>query len=519
MNVKVRHILVFVISVSIASAAWGQIVPVQDGRALDSNYRIGSGRVNNATPQRTSFSSQMYITGQVSGLGAFKGDTGYFADNQLRMTVPSAGLSGFRRQSVGLSDVLSGQTYRPGAYYDRSTTALGLREISAGLAAPGTNVPRSSYLGGLVPRKAMDEAMSDFRPLLGNRIGNAISSDINSTIRLDATAPRIVGPQGVRRGRVGPITLGSGALAVFTVSRPSQRSEVDVELRELEQLDQDDITRVDSKLRGPTIVPPANGSDIGTTGLGQKGIASRTARESDVFLTMVYLLQQQHLEGAKTATTPTKTTDPESGDPRFKVKPLGPRPNSVELVAQGLRGELVFKTLAGKGSDAFNIAMRAGEKQLKAGNFYSAADQYRLAVEIQSENPTARLGLAAALFGAGESLGASLQLRTAMEMFPPVMVTRLDVMRKIPSKKLKGRLDQIYKRIKGRQGVNVNPQLAMLAAYMHRSAGENYIAEMCAVKLKGAAGDDKIYSAFATYVLTGKRPAALGSTTRPAPSK
>ena len=65
----------------------------------------------------------------------------------------------------------------------------------------------------------------------------------------------------------------------------------------------------------------------------------------------------------------------------------------------------------------------------------------------------------------------------------------------------------------------MNPQLAMLATYMHRSVGENYIAELCAVKLKGAAGNDEVYAAFATYVLTGKRPAALETTTRPARSK
>ena len=514
MNTLHKQIAALAVLMCVVSGAWGQIVPVQDGRALDSNYRIGGSTVNSPTSQQTSFSSQMYITGQVTGLGAFRGETGYFADNQLRLNVPSAGLSGFRRQSVGLSDVLSGQTYRTGVYYDRSNTALGVKGISQGLTATGTNVPRSSHLGGIVPRKAMDEAMSDFRPLLGNRVGGALSSDIRAPIKLDAAPPRIVGALGTPTRRAAPRTFGAGELAVFTVSRPSQRSDVDIELRELEQLEQDDITRIDSKLRGPTVVPPRTGADPAAGGLG---IASQAARESDVFLTMIYMLQQQHLQGDKGSEP--KTADPDSGDPRFTLKPLGPRPGSLELVEQGLRGELVFNTLAGKGSDAFNLAMRTGEKELKAGRFYSAVDQYRLAVRIQPANPTTRLGLAAALFGAGESLGASLQLRRAMRMFPPVMVTRLNVMREIPSKKLKGRLEQIYNRIKDRQGANVDPQLAMLATYMHRSAGENYIAEVCAKKLKAAAGDDKIYSAFATYVLTGKRPAALGATTRPAPSK
>ena len=68
-------------------------------------------------------------------------------------------------------------------------------------------------------------------------------------------------------------------------------------------------------------------------------------------------------------------------------------------------------------------------------------------------------------------------------------------------------------------GANVNAQLAMLAAYMHLGAGERYRAEVCAKKLKTAAGADDLHRAFAAYVLTGKRPAAKGPTTRPAGGK
>ena len=523
MNVSRKQIVVWTVLAFVTSGAWGQIVPVQDGRALDSNYRIGSGRVNSRAPGRTTFSSQMYITGQVSGLGAFKGTVGYLADNQLRMTVPSSALSDFRRQSVGLSDVLAGETYRAGEYLDRSTTALGVREITSGLTAPGTNAPGTSYIEALVPRKALDEAMSDFRPLLGKRPGNAISIDIQPAIRIEAAtgavAPRVVNRHGFWTDSVAPEAFGASELAVFTVSPPSQRNQVDVELQELDRLAADDVTRIDTKVRGPVVAPPPAGAGGGVrTALGGVGIADKRALESDVFLTLVYLLQKQHLDSSGKG-EPPRPVDPKTGKPDMKFKPLGPRPDTLELVEQGLRGELVFNTLAGKGAGAFNALMREGEKELKAGHFYNAADQYRLALEVAPRNPTPRLGLSAALFGAGEPLGAAFQLRRAMEIFPPVMVTRVKVIRSIPSEKLKGRLDQIYKGLEGRKGTNVDPQMAMLATYMHRSAGENYIAELCAVKLKGAAGDDKLYAAYATYVLTGKRPGAMKPTTRPASGK
>ena len=518
MNAARKQIVMWTVLACVTSGAWGQIVPVQDGRALDSNYRIGSGRVNSRAPAPATFGSQMYITGQVTGLGAFRGSTGYFADNQLRMTVPSAALSDFRRQSVGLSDVLAGKTYIAREYLDRSTTALGVDAITSGLTAPGTNVPRTSYLEALVPRKALDDAMSDFRPLLGNGPGNAGPTDIQPIIKV-APAPSVIVRRGSWSSTVVRETFGVSELAVFTVSRPSQRNEIDVELQEWERLAGDDMSRIDSKVRGPVVAPPAAGT-VGEprAALGGVGIAEGGAVESDVFLSLVYLLQKQHQDSSGESGAP-KSVEPETGNPDMKLKPLGPRPNSVELVERGLKGELIFNTLAGKGSDAFNAAMREGEKQLKAGRFYNAADQYRLAVEIAPRNPTACLGLCVALFGAGEPLGAALQLRRAMEIFPPVMVTRLKVIRKIPSDKLKSRLDLIYKRIKGRRGTNVNPELAMLATYMHRGAGENYIAELCAVKLKDAAGDDKLYAAYATYVLTGKRPAAIKATTRAASDK
>ena len=527
MNVLRKQIVTWTLLALVTSGALGQIVPVQGGRALDSNYRIGSGRINSQTPRRTTFSSQMYITGQVRGLGAFKGTVGYHAGNQLRMTVPSADLSDFRRQSVGLDDVLTGQTYRPREYLDRSTTALGLGGITSGLTAPGTNAPAAGYAEALVPRKTFDDAMSDFRPLLGKRPGNAISVDIQPAIRLDAAAaPRVVAPSGFRTGVIRPEAFGSPELAVFTVSRPSRRNEVDAELQELERLADDDISRIDSRVRGPVVVQPAGGAEgpQSPSGLGGAGVADKAAVESDVFLKLIYLLQKQHLDSSGKSES-TEPVEP-AGGADMKLKPLGPRPNSIELVEQGLRGELVFNTLAGKGADVYDSAMRKGEKQLGEGNFYNAANQYRLAVEVSPQNPIPRLGLSVALFGAGESLGAALQLRRAMEMFPPVMVTRLKVIRKIPSEQLKVRLDLISKRLEGRKGTNVDPQLAMLAAYMHYGAGEKYVAEQCALKLKGAAEDDeldpahaKLYAAYATYVLTGKRPVAMKPTTRPASGK
>ena len=51
-----------------ASAATGQ-QPTQSGRALDASLRVGGSRYNSAVPINSQLNSQLYVTGQVTGLG------------------------------------------------------------------------------------------------------------------------------------------------------------------------------------------------------------------------------------------------------------------------------------------------------------------------------------------------------------------------------------------------------------------------------------------------------------------
>ena len=127
-----------------AATAWGQAMPTQTGHELDANPSIGS-RYNAPGVNDSQINSQLYVTGQVTGLGYFHGSTGYYAPDQLQTSVPSAGLSRFRAQSVGVREALGGQTYLPSPYYSRSQTVLGGTSILTGQTMTGTNVPRSQY--------------------------------------------------------------------------------------------------------------------------------------------------------------------------------------------------------------------------------------------------------------------------------------------------------------------------------------------------------------------------------------
>ena len=487
-----------------------QVAPTQDGRALDANYRIGGGRYNTIVRGVPGVNSQLYITGQVTGLAAFRGHTAYVGADQLRLTVPSASQSDFRGRSVGLPDVLRGNSYRTSAYYDRATTALGTRSIVAGLTAPGTNIPRSSLTAPLAPKRVYQDALADFRPLLGARPGRAISASISPVVP-DAgwAAPRVIGRVPHAPPRIVAALPVSGRVAgIYAVPRPEDRQRL---VSELYELDHGDRARLGGRVGEPTdntrVVRPAPGSEGGQPyALGGLGIHQTRQADQDVFHDMLFLLQQQYQAAADQAAEARAAAEgaTERQDDRF--------------VVGGPGGAIVFKTLAGKGKDLFNEKLRAAEALMAAGRFYSAANEYRVAVIIDPENPLARLGLSVAMFAAGEPVSAAVQLRRAMELFPALMVTRLEAVRRIPSKTLRREIDKLYARVNVKAS-NVDPQLAMLSVYMHIAAGEKQRAQVSARKMLVAAGDDKFYKAYATFILTGKRPAARTPTTAPAAKK
>jgi hypothetical protein len=149
---------------------------------------------------------------------------------------------------------------------------------------------------------------------------------------------------------------------------------------------------------------------------------------------------------------------------------------------------------------------------MKAGKFYEAAGEYETAIAMNATNPLAYVGITFASLSAGETHTAAVQLRRAMELFPPIMETRYDVPRIVAVEALKremnrldGRLDEGEKK--------AEPGLYALSVFMHLNTGQTAAARQMAERLKAAAPEDKLFSAYATYVLNGTLP---GQTTRPA---
>ena len=152
-----------------AGEASAQIQQRADGRLSDANPMIGSGGYNPRVPGPPINSANLIVTGNVTGGRAFQGFSpirnpsqfyisppvagSEFLDDPLLLNTqsytsrPSAGLSDFYRDTVGVQDILGGAStlYQPRPYFSPDLTITNAGAIAGGLNVPGTSIPRDAY--------------------------------------------------------------------------------------------------------------------------------------------------------------------------------------------------------------------------------------------------------------------------------------------------------------------------------------------------------------------------------------
>lgn len=185
-------------------------------------------------------------------------------------------------------------------------------------------------------------------------------------------------------------------------------------------------------------------------------------------------------------------------------------PITGKLVEYSPEKGLVLHGLAGIGRDQFNTLMASAEKQLKEGKFYEAAEAYREAASQNPSNPLPRMGLSLALFSAGESLGSAQQLHRAVEMFPPLLTSHLEVVNVADANLIQRRLDFLATRLAHSQA-GPEPMLYFIAAFLHANLNQTDQAKAYATKLQASAGDDVILANYARFLLTGGATSAPSS--------
>jgi len=525
-TMKLRTTILALGVAGVCSAAGAQVVRTQDGRVLDANYRVGSGGYNTPVQPWAPINSQYYVTGQVSGLGGFRGRLDYRAADELRLDVPSAGLGSFRQQSVGLPQVLTGRPYMTSAYLDPSRVMLSMPAIEAGLSIPGSSIPVSPTLPASVANRLYREATEAYEPLFQPQPGRATAVE---PIRY---APSLPPPPTVAEGAI-PSNLPewrTAAASIYGIPRPEITTDLAAELRGL--VPDEIVARLEQRPAGEEApegkeliepVPPTETTLGGNLRpdqppaeddmlrkpypleMGEQAAAAPLPPPGQDVFTDLLIRMREHRAAAERRRRSETPTEPE---PRRHVpKPQPALPNAFEehIAAEPAGPRYVLRSLAGSGDDSFNRVMLDGERLLRDGRYYEAAERYRAATILAPGNPLARVGLGLSLFAAGEPLTASNEFRRALQLFPPLMETRVKLDGLLPERLVTATLDRFQippERTAPRAGL-----MALLHTFMLRNLGDESAARQAATTLAETAGDDALLAAYAEFVLTGNRPA------------
>lgn len=133
---------------SYATPALAQAPSGNVGRALDNNLQVGSGGVNQAAEQPDFRARNDIITGNVSGLGYFRGRTGYAAPGEFRGSTAEDRLFRFNAQSLPQS----GDPYNPG--YGQLNAGQPLSVYRPAAATSAGDVRQSLGSGNILIRPA-----------------------------------------------------------------------------------------------------------------------------------------------------------------------------------------------------------------------------------------------------------------------------------------------------------------------------------------------------------------------------
>ena len=492
-----------------------QVNVTQSGQALDASPRVGSGGYNPALGNR-GFNSQLYVTGQVTGLGGFRGRTGYRASDELRLDLPSAQLETFQRQSVGVGDAAGrGRPYQAAPYYRRSSTALGLDAIASGRNQPGSNVPRRRGDPSSLSEQLYRDATRDYAGLMARRPRGLLFED---TVDYPGAGSNALGD-----GSLGP--SGHGAIDLYATGainlpRARDRQELAKELHELFRVEAITDAAVQADVDAAVREPAEGLDDEGLVPLprsSQQLDAERTLRggpdrrgggvpgpDQDVLVDLLIHLRQRANEGI----------GPQQGLATGEKEPTDTPGVSRRIVEISKSGRIVIRALAGKGKGRFNQHMGEGDKLLREGKYYDAVREYNLATIINSANPMARMGLGLAYFAAGEPLTAAFQLRRAFRLLPSLMETRFEVRRIVSPAGFDSRMQEINHRIDEDRGRRERA-LLFLATFMNHNSGQRAKALQTAKLLDKLSKEDRVLQAYATHVLTGQRPGKARPAAKP----
>ncbi len=398
------------------------------GRGLDSP--VGSGRSPVSEGQRglhrspSPFSSDgnQIVTGQVGGGRHFRGAVPYGSQTEFGGTLATSPIEGFMRYSGTRTQDFGFEPHYSSRGTVTQTSPVGPGVVtgpSASRIDDRRQIPDAGVAGDDIFFSPGDELFSRRRPL------ERSLADIELS-RLDSPEYFPGGQPELEQIGVRDMDIDDEELADLTEQLRRRRRpeldfdeedpEADVELPEgFEGMRREDIDIEDM--------------DIDIEG---KPWMEHPEMDMDVYQQMMLQIERFREEAVEEDTYEEQPDDEEAEAP----EQIGPM-TEQELVAARARGEMdEYKTFATFAGGRFDRHMRDAERFLKAGEFYNAADSYKLASIYKPENPLAYAGRSHALFAAGEYLSSAFMLGRAIEMFEGYAALSIDIVAMIGDRDL-----------------------------------------------------------------------------------
>jgi len=496
------------LAVAWSGSALAQVRQVDTGgRALDRNTQVGSGgRNSTVNPQQYMNNAQLIASDQVSGLAGFRGAT-LVAPDQLRLTPPSTYLDRFMGQSVGVAQAAAGGTYATGGFYSPSRTVYATPRGSvatntpAAYAAPGTasgssaaieqayNDVRQRY-DGVLP-SAPSRTRGDDSP------GQVSPSSLPPTIMdMSVTAASFTPEQRQREGLARELLEAQNALRAANVAGYENRSSPDLGGQKTLGAPDADEKELVLSTRGGYVIPRQN---------------------QDVFVDILMAMQKEREQATGVVRTkpgtPQGTNAGGAGEDDGSVVPDDSAAAADAAIAKAdnplvevQNDRIVVHGLAGQAQDMFNKYMTRGQAGLKDGRYYEAARSFDMAAILNNTNPMATIGQGLAVFGAGEFYSAAQLFRRALETFPPIMETKLNMADMLKEGDLATQLKDLNERAASDEA---ETPLLFLAAFVNFNADDAKTARAFAARLVKREDAKPVVKTFAIYVQTGKIPKEL----------
>ena len=531
--------IVFCLLVADAS---GQMQVGSQGRALDASSLAGSGGYNTQVPSSYMKNTHISSLTESRGLSRFHGNVPTLSSS-LRVGVNTSGVDRFIRQSVGVSTLKSPQKlYDPkDTYYiDPLVATLRTGQILQAEARGEVPLPgRPNQPSSRMVDKMYVNAMSDYTPIMPQKNRLAVSGQA-LTMQETRKSPSLMSygrPDSdlAKKAELDHI-IQRGGDSLYGVMHSDDRRDIAKEIRDFDEdmpaynqpkrpLDalQEQILEGESqpgepiKGRGKLDQKP----DTAQEGLeGRRIVASQTSRwhslpgeNQDSYLELLVALRgRRRAEQRQEATALEDQSGKDKPMPDSSI-PTPPSPaaarkqpgykKNIELTKDN---QIIIHKLTGKPVDVFSQYMTKAKESLGKGLYYQASRQYDLAAIAKSQNPMPYIGGCLAYFGAGEWESSARKLAAALNLFPPLVETRIDLPQFLSNDDLKANFAELENWI---QHTNKKPMLVLLATYIAHNLGDKTKATKYATMLKNQKNAPAVFHALADYVLTGKRPAEM----------